>query len=362
VEKVREAMMRTSDAGCPGVCRVDRPLRRPAFTLIELLVVISIIALLVSILIPSLTRARAQAKSVTCLSNVRGMGQAGMTFAQEYNGRFQLAADPQAVNRVDPKKAKYAYSKNGELLGWPVAMAQAAGLTGFDNNYNWGVRANNWTEAKNRRSLMNPEFKLAICPADEVQISTPFYPTGASLQPLPAQTPPLPTGDRYWGYLSYGINEDIVGADDRNGPNSNAFDCWKDGCRGQIGAGPDGPCQPGDRLEGNLDRVFDPGTCLLMVDAGPDSEAQATTDPGGFANLIISAQANGPYLQDFQSFFSRRMPLKRHPESRVNVLFADFHGAAVRPVEFHTGDEVRRNLPVKYDQRVRVSPYRPWVD
>ncbi len=71
-----------------------RERRQPAkaFTLIELLVVVAIIALLVSILLPSLKRARAQAKMVASMANVRGIALASNTFAAEDRNDLSIPA------------------------------------------------------------------------------------------------------------------------------------------------------------------------------------------------------------------------------------------------------------------------------
>lgn len=80
--------------------------RQSAFTLIELLVVVAIIALLISILLPSLSRAREQARRVVCGTQIRGYVMVMLTYADEYNGYL---ADP-GNNRQKPGDNKGMFS------------------------------------------------------------------------------------------------------------------------------------------------------------------------------------------------------------------------------------------------------------
>lgn len=61
-------------------------MNRSAFTLIELLVVVAIMALLISILLPSLSRAREQARSAACLGNMRSLGLAVQMYSMNNKG------------------------------------------------------------------------------------------------------------------------------------------------------------------------------------------------------------------------------------------------------------------------------------
>jgi type II secretory pathway pseudopilin PulG len=87
---------------------------RVGFTLVELLVVVGIIALLIAMLLPSLSRAREQSNRVRCLSNLRSLGQAMYLYANAYrdrlpNGNFPGAAEPdKGVQVLVPLCEEYA--------------------------------------------------------------------------------------------------------------------------------------------------------------------------------------------------------------------------------------------------------------
>jgi prepilin-type N-terminal cleavage/methylation domain-containing protein len=79
-------------------CRMNVPVARRGFTLIELLVVIAVIALLIGILLPALSRARSAAQQARCLSNARQMGLSFTLYANNFKSWYPVLSVPSGMS------------------------------------------------------------------------------------------------------------------------------------------------------------------------------------------------------------------------------------------------------------------------
>ena len=96
------------------------------FTLVELLVVIGIVALLLGVLLPALSKARGSARRVTCLSILRQYGMANQMYLNDYNDRYMPVKwgwspagpgwPPSSPPPIPPQTPLFAWTRNKAFL------------------------------------------------------------------------------------------------------------------------------------------------------------------------------------------------------------------------------------------------------
>jgi prepilin-type N-terminal cleavage/methylation domain-containing protein/prepilin-type processing-associated H-X9-DG protein len=259
--------------------------KRCGFTLVELLVVIGIIAILISLLLPTLSRARQRAEEVKCQTTLRSMWLAAQLHMTDHQGYLPaggwhwrpVGGIADAHGLIDDRQLRYIYyNDNGRQRPVPVTVALAISM---------GVRVRLDTRANLEADMQTDKVrKYFQCPSQEGQLQGKTQGSSEWVAP------------RDWS--SYVFNEAVIGIrEDYTNPDPLVGKAARIKNPAGVMYAMDG--RPRNMTDNNW---------LMLPDSGPDQTLwdyqQVVNGGGGF----------GKELVDFL----------RH-RYRANVLFMDGH-------------------------------------
>jgi prepilin-type N-terminal cleavage/methylation domain-containing protein len=179
--------------------------RRIAFTLIELLVVIAIIAILASLLLPVLAKAKDQAKATSCLSNLHQWGAEWAMYCGDYKDTFPSGANENGSGSANPRAAWFsALGRSGttsnQLLTCPMTSTTNTDTKilfgGITTCYRMPIASgNNDVNASGEAGSYSPNLWMYSAPASVAQIYYTDYHWAPS---------------NYWGKLSAPLKPSLV--------------------------------------------------------------------------------------------------------------------------------------------------------
>ena len=139
---------------------------RRRFTLIELLVVIAIVAILASILLPALNKARDRAKSANCIGNLKQQGMAHVAYAGDNRDLF-------LASRLGPNKPEIE-----ELQPWYYVLGEKGGYlpeVDFKKHTIWNCPTVLREEIGNNRTYGVPQIYDAVRAPGGAKMASGFY-------------------------------------------------------------------------------------------------------------------------------------------------------------------------------------------